>query len=88
MGRGRGESFLGRGKKIFFRGGRGKKNFLGRGKKNFLGGNIGGNIGMFPKIWGSSLCFPVPMFPGTYVPRYLCSPVNFFFTPPQKLFPP
>ena len=22
---------------------------------------------------GSALCSPVPMFPGSYVPRYLCS---------------
>ena len=29
-------------------------------------------------IVGSSLCFPVPMFPGTYVSRYLCSPVPMF----------
>ena len=33
--------------------------------------------------WGSALCSPVPMFPGTYVPRtyvprYLCSPVPMF----------
>ena len=27
---------------------------------------------------GSALCSPVPMFPGTYVPRYLCSPVPMF----------
>ena len=32
---------------------------------------------------GAYLCFPVPMFPGTdvprtYVPRYLCSPVPMF----------
>ena len=53
---------------------------------------------------GTYLCFPVPMFPGTYVPRYLCSPVKkiclplpkklfpplkkIFFTPPQKMIPP
>ena len=24
---------------------------------------------------GSALCSPVPMFPGTYVPRYRCSPI-------------
>ena len=33
--------------------------------------------------WGAYLCFPVPMFPGTdvprtYVPRCLCSPVPMF----------
>ena len=32
---------------------------------------------------GSALCSPVPMFPGTdvprtYIPRYLCSPVPMF----------
>ena len=29
-------------------------------------------------IRGSALCSPVPMFPGTYVPRYLYSPVPMF----------
>ena len=34
-------------------------------------------------FWGAYLCFPVPMFPGTdvprtYVPRCLCSPVPMF----------
>ena len=29
-------------------------------------------------IRGAYLCSPVPMFPGTYVPRYLCSPVPMF----------
>ena len=27
---------------------------------------------------GAYLCFPVPMFPGTDVPRYRCSPVPMF----------
>ena len=27
---------------------------------------------------GSALCSPVPMFPGTYVPRFLCSAVPMF----------
>ena len=36
-----------------------------------------------PFSQGSALCSPVPMFPGTYVPRtyvsrYLCSPVPMF----------
>ena len=39
-------------------------------------------------FWGSALCSPVPMFPGTYVPRtyvprYLCSPVPMF---PEPMF--
>ena len=33
---------------------------------------------------GAYLCSPVPMFPGTHVPRYLCSPVPMF---PEPMFP-
>ena len=29
-------------------------------------------------VRGSALCSPAPMFPGTYIPRYLCSPVPMF----------
>ena len=38
--------------------------------------SLDGNVGL--------LCSPVPMFPGTHVPRYLCSPVPMF---PEPMFP-
>ena len=34
--------------------------------------------------WGAYLCSPVPMFPGTYIPRYRCSP-NLYS--PVPMFP-
>ena len=47
------------------------------------------NSCVLPAMTGSALCSPVPMFPGTdvprsYVPRYRCSPVPMF---PEPMFP-
>ena len=40
-----------------------------------VGTTINGSAPMFPGTYVPRyLCSPVPMFPGTYVPRYLCSP--------------
>ena len=44
-----------------------------------------GSVPMFPGTYFPRYrCSPVPMFPGTYVPRYLCSPVPMF---PEPMFP-
>ena len=44
-----------------------------------------GSVPMFPGTYVPRyLCSPVPMFPGTYVPRYLCSSVPMF---PEPMFP-
>ena len=49
-----------------------------------LGGVDRGGSTMFPCTYAPryrcspNLCSPVPMFPGTDVPRYLCSPVPMF----------
>ena len=103
MGRGKknwGESFFGEGQKKIFRG----ESFLGRGKQFFRGesflgrGFLPGNIGTGERGTGKHRYVPenlgvIPMFPGTYVPRYLCSPVpmfpgKFFFYPSPKTIPP
>ena len=43
------------------------------------------SVPMFPGTYVPRyLCSPVPMFPGTYVSRYLCSPVPMF---PEPMFP-